>query len=1437
MSTDASGNSSLPLDENKTSVKPAVAVAAKAPVTIDPPKPSGVAVTPPPTASVAPVSSLFPQPFVFPSNPTPFAFSPLPESSAFSFGVTSTQQPKETLSSAEKASEKISSSQKRKLRAQRVEEKKKSEPVGSSTTKPESRSAKTRSPSKVVDRQSRRSRSPERRSRSKSRKQPSYSRSPSPWNVRLSKHRAGGHTDASLRSQWEGHLKRYKNWYDGHPDEKPEKPIKLPQPPPVPGSLAAKIDRNFEKLKTDAKSPPTEKNNSSGRQQPSSTGKPEKTELPSTLAEYFRSFHTFKIPAPDKLLKTFCIDQGIKFESVDKTLHDHPLTAAYRWLAVRNFCEIVGRNTKTRRVLSWFGADRDNSFVPNKLCSSTGLKMTWIIGPNFRIQGDQSREFGSRKIIDEEYDDVLVCDVYQSGVDADTPLTPDTLITLAESSKSKCAYVIARKFFGDVGGDVLRADNRHHVEGTWYRTDQMKIVFRSDENSIDYSPHPDVNWLFSSRTFGGLDISVVNTFGPYTLLKVVKSDNLAVPIPPAPPSTPLIERRVIRGDLSWVTEKLYGFLPRFISRHLLKHDEQLVHTQLYAEMSTRYHLKAVTGIGLDALHDRILEFAKRDPLLQVLAIRYPELYRDIIKGTMIAIYFDDRATTVASMLKKREDNVITETTLAKLRGQTIEPVSSTFATIKIVGCVAAGVVLVVKVLKYIQYMKTLFSASALSALIAKFWPFQQNKELRWETVVLNLIVSPIIEEWLKQCFPWLSPVIAYADVLPFIIKMAEEFMNIQNPYHHKKIDLGIGMVVIFFKQILVHESFRQIGTKYGLSSAITLHSFWNAYAAFGIDKESFQFAYFPIVAWYLFKTPPASAGGALWDVFMTKYKALETLDNVEPVYEQLPSNDPIKYCVEPVQCKSWPTEAARGSLEIVSNGYKYSNQTIRQSLVEIEVDNHRMFPIVMSTAILYSPANTINNTIASIMFRIHKDPFTLCPPIEIRRNNWLFLWRSYSWQKLINKWASLIDMQKFMTVLEACEAMGKRGKRIWRSHEQLMSGCVTNPTKSYSVKWDETIPAKAVEYNGEQTWDIKPRAICKLDPSYHAETAAWSRLLADSLHLVCDVDNPDTEIMSYFCSGYTQTQLSKVFALFELHRPIFAVAGDDSICKIVLEDETVLYVEADFSMCDQSQDECPLGEFMRLWVHKLMLGDVPLRSYQESFSKPYVVKSKNFDIVIRGDAGWQLCTGSTATTIVNSLNNLALWHYVYRKRSTLNTKDPAKQIETLALELGFTLKVQVFREPTMMTFLKGWFVPCLANDLKYVWMPLPSAVVKVGKIMKNPLKYFKNYHQVCYMIGQSYQHIPSNLPILGPFFRMFDRLAQMETKQLNHEVIENFEFKTKLVEPFQVVRTNVIEMMLLRYSITETEINEIENLFNKINCVPVLYHHNAILKLRETDYC
>jgi len=417
------------------------------------------------------------------------------------------------------------------------------------------------------------------------------------------------------------------------------------------------------------------------------------------------------------------------------------------------------------------------------------------------------------------------------------------------------------------------------------------------------------------------------------------------------------------------------------------------------------------------------------------------------------------------------------------------------------------------------------------------------------------------------------------------------------------------------------------------------------------------------------------------------------------------------------------------------------------------------------------------------------------------------------------------------SIEEAAKLMGSKGKRILRAHEEDVSKGAVKFKKSYNVKWDETIPLKWVETVDGMAFSIKPRSICNLDPVFHSRTTCHARLIADALHAHWDGWKVYSfglfNVIPCFASGFTSSQLSNMMSSWKAypfqHPTLYvAFAGDDSVALFTHKYGDI-WVEADQSAFDQSQDEGPLFIAGPKWMRHMGVPEEVIALWLKACKDGYKVNKKS--IRVTGSTPVELPTGLTLTTVWNSVNCFLMYCFYAFELSVQMVKSKgllnpllvthADRLQAMKLNtwrnyddywvdpdsfdcvpvfdfvasaklIGFNVKAVVGDNGLQRmypTFLKGWWFYDEMISLM-TWMPLPSMVIKLGKTLKDPSRLYAKSDDpigcVAYNLSMSYCHVPSWYPVLGPFLAKLKSLSKRITKEEERNLIEGFEYKTKV---------------------------------------------------------
>jgi hypothetical protein len=222
-------------------------------------------------------------------------------------------------------------------------------------------------------------------------------------------------------------------------------------------------------------------------------------------------------------------------------------------------------------------------------------------------------------------------------------------------------------------------------------------------------------------------------------------------------------------------------------------------------------------------------------------------------------------------------------------------------------------------------------------------------------------------------------------------------------------------------------------------------------------------------------------------------------------------------------------------------------------------------------------------------------------------------------------------------------------------------------------------------------------------------------------------------------------------------------------------------------------------------------------------------ESKTLDLQLPIAMPIQRATGGPETTWGNTINNLST---VVGFFSTQYPCD-INHLPVFQASLGFESKFKTSLLLTNMTFLKGAFFPC--HD-SFIWLPLPSIAIKIGKLMNHPCATFKTndpelaWRQSAYSLAHGIGSVPRTYPILGTFLETLIRLSS-PTDIVLHE----FEHKTKTNETHGD-REEFLLFMHIRYGITECEILEVEHDLECVRRLPCLLPSRVAWSKLHFDY-
>lgn len=528
---------------------------------------------------------------------------------------------------------------------------------------------------------------------------------------------------------------------------------------------------------------------------------------------------------------------------------------------------------------------------------------------------------------------------------------------------------------------------------------------------------------------------------------------------------------------------------------------------------------------------------------------------------------------------------------------------------------------------------------------------------------------------------------------------------------------------------------------------------------------------------------------------------------------------PAGFSVPGVEARIPQVSSFLGTLKVKVFGY---SMHWKEALLMLRgrVHTNRFYPICWTSAPLWMPANNCYNLLVALVVRMHKEPKNygvLKKMLKLGKN---------PWRRVFDLMCPYVPykMERLISREEAIRDMKSKGRRLSKAWEKKNLGLADEYKKQCLLKHNEVITGV------KDGTGIKPRVYVNLDPIYHAETTEYSKNAAlfwkKLTHQGLDIPiwGGKNTVRIFYASGCDWAELNRRFQCF-LDSPGWAImmSGDDGIYKT----SWGTFGELDLSMADQSQKkECFQG-YQLLLMYELGATLQEIRSFSAQVSMPSRYSKDEVKIV--SDSGWSLPTGTTATSVFNTNTGLGAFVYAVDRSEGLAGEDIVKNIPQGFAELGLEVKLQSLRNWGDLTFLKGWFRPAMVGCLRQiVWLPLPSQVLKCGKIMSNPLVQ-GGYEGVAYAISQSYGFLPTNYPILGVLLERLRYLGKENTKV-------SLDFKYNRIECTE--RPVLLEPLCLesRYGLSKADVFDCEQLIRKIEHLPCVMSHYVFMRLLDVDY-
>lgn len=502
------------------------------------------------------------------------------------------------------------------------------------------------------------------------------------------------------------------------------------------------------------------------------------------------------------------------------------------------------------------------------------------------------------------------------------------------------------------------------------------------------------------------------------------------------------------------------------------------------------------------------------------------------------------------------------------------------------------------------------------------------------------------------------------------------------------------------------------------------------------------------------------------------------------------------------------------------------------------------YPLMLTSGALYQPEKTPWSTIVCQAARDFVDPFGWYENLQTEA---FYIGRAVTLLKpSVTLLADLFEkhaMPHQLATKEECVAAmgGYKGRALEAAWEQADLTGVVDKTAG-QVKYNETLKASRVGENG--VVQVKPRAVKNVDTTLQTHILPVARMLAKTIKEVFD--------------GRQVYQIGKYLVRIvvahatpdEMQRYAELLLSGDLVILISCDDTFVAFgrysaefgkagQETDYTSYDQSQhrgfwlaDRMILGRWWNdsaWWSLHDRINNAPVRGKCRSSGEV----GADFDrtmAVIR----CSMRTGVGTTSDFGSLHNVEA--HVYWLLT-----GPRPFADSCA-ELGLVAKVQDHVDTCNGgTFLKGFF-------WDGTWNVVPSASLKLGKLMRNPAKLLKapvrEASEAMFAAIMSSVDVPADYPILGAMrtlsrrlIRAADRVSVSQTlldrASSDPMVIENLQYK---VRSARCSRLDCLRFMLFRYKVTQEDVERAERLILSVSTLPALVADPVFIAMRDVDY-
>lgn len=522
----------------------------------------------------------------------------------------------------------------------------------------------------------------------------------------------------------------------------------------------------------------------------------------------------------------------------------------------------------------------------------------------------------------------------------------------------------------------------------------------------------------------------------------------------------------------------------------------------------------------------------------------------------------------------------------------------------------------------------------------------------------------------------------------------------------------------------------------------------------------------------------------------------------------------------------WPSTISRYPIPPVLNKFveemkiKYDGELVEyEQIPEPSPKPNAICPLMMSCGVPYASTPGFQQTIHSVLTRFGA-PCKDTP----KQESWDAACADKSFVTFSNELAKRADVAfnefDWSDKVAAIEDISPANKTLYldtvekwyRGHHEKRNGI--------SHKNDETLGLKTVD----GTTYTKSRCINSLDPIIPALLLPYTqRIMKNYVKLskewVFKGHSSKYCIIIVYGENWKESITEQLEAHNDLDYCVF-IHGDDFVIYDYADN---VWHEGDASMFEATQRKIALTKYQEfiIMIAPHMNEDEMEMLLSCGFGLQIIGHGKNLATIVFPGIG---SSGAPDTTLRNCFMTMMAIIRAFQLRQG----SFSHRLITAYSELGFTLKYKYSHK--YPTFLGGWIVE---SDNQWIWSPDPvRTILKNGKMMSDPKMLSKkcNYHpdQIKQLVLRSqalslqqYDHYPLIRAFCEQALNLstsVQRIKDYKTKQEDKNLIIGESIG------YHIPYTTVLDQMIQRYNITETEVFEVEKLYRKCPLGGVIFN-------------